>query len=206
MSEELFQYCVLAAVGMLFVASVLVFERWRTRLEDEAFEAVGVRIREAERKREAGLPPSTDFLGAVPIGEETTRYACGHDGPTRFKMDFWGEPIGQGDASEKMPPKCQECLIAEIRLDLIRCCLCGYSIGPGDKVALYNYGTFRTDATKVGEGERAQFVGCLRSDCCPSGGFFGGHWTRDGFKPAFEGGGCMAAEVMRTGKTIVVND
>jgi hypothetical protein len=73
----------------------------------------------------------------------------------------------------------------------IRCCLCGYGIVEGDGVALYHKnssGINKEVATFVGD----SVVGCLLWDCCPSGGFYAGNWTLDGFKPRF--GGRTAAE------------
>jgi hypothetical protein len=55
---------------------------------------------------------------------------------------------------------------------------------PGDGVALYGKGStgIHESATILDDGVSA--VGCLRWDCCPSGGFFAGSWTEEGFKPA----------------------
>jgi len=101
---------------------------------------------------------------------------------------------------------CPDCLTAELRQVTIRCALCGFAIFPGEPVALYGgpKSSFRgTAGTAEHDG---QYVGCLRCDCCPSGGFFAGHWDGQRVVPAFAGGGSAAAEAMRTGQTVVCGD
>ncbi len=73
---------------------------------------------------------------------------------------------------------CSKCAI-EASID---CCYCSKKIYPEDPIALYSVtsgGINWEKATKVGE---EQVIGCLRSDCCTSGGFFAGYWSTKGFQ------------------------
>lgn len=68
----------------------------------------------------------------------------------------------------------------------ILCCFCEKRIYPGNPVAVYGKtsGGINWDiATTVGED---QVIGCLRWKCCPSGGYYAGKWTADGFKSAWK--------------------
>jgi hypothetical protein len=88
----------------------------------------------------------------------------------------------------------------------IPCARCGEEIHPGDAVASYRMekaaaqeGAFRTP--------KGSYLGCMRMSCCPSGGFFSGHWlghNRGGFSPMYDGGSAVS-EAFRTGKVIVMN-
>ncbi len=142
-----------------------------------------------------------------PIGSKTAHYACGHDGPRQAVGIFWGEERVLKEDRDPAKNNCPECLLREVLRISIRCCLCGGIIMPGEGVALYD----KKCNPKLGHPAWAtatpdtQLIGCLSTDCCPSGGFFAGHWTTKGFRPAF-GGLCIAAEAMRTGKPIIVTD
>ncbi len=150
---------------------------------------------------------------------------CGHLGPSKATLNIYGTIMnfdvdkniknvnGQITAdSEKCP--CPECCFNYYKEKSIRCALCGTGITPGDGVAIYSYKTspegkeqeanphFRMDlATKIG----GNVVGCIRWDCCPSGGFFAGHWGDQGFEPAFPNGNCAAGLAALTGNPILVN-
>jgi hypothetical protein len=60
-------------------------------------------------------------------------------------------------------------------------------------------GSFRTS--------KGSYLGCMRMNCCPSGGFFSGHWlghNRGGFRSMYDGDSAVV-ESFRTGKVIVMN-
>jgi hypothetical protein len=119
---------------------------------------------------------------------------CGHDSSPKLRLNIWGN-ASEAELEDKFITKeggravaendvCPKCFFEEVKKSAIRCCLCGYAILPGDGVALYrkdSEGVHKDIATFVGDSA----IGCLLWDCCPSGGFFAGHWTSDGFKSLF---------------------
>lgn len=135
---------------------------------------------------------------------------CGHRGPREFKFDIWGnthtytlkpELIKQVDGAEATNGYCPRCFFEEMKKAAIRCCLCGHAILPGEGVALYHKnskGVNKNVATYVGDSA----IGCLLWNCCPSGGFFAGYWTFDGFKPVF-GGETASGRALSSGEMII---
>ncbi len=127
------------------------------------------------------LPQSEDECRIVRQMDAQRDYNCGHSGAEQFVVSIYGLHTKEVDQKER----CPDCFLEWMKGMCIRCALCGLPIFPGEGVALYGGGGgLRLDiATRVGD----SVIGCLRWDCCPSGGFFAGHWTEDGFKPAFDG-------------------
>lgn len=141
---------------------------------------------------------------------------CGHDGPGEADVSFYGRKGTLGvpdDLSEEREGSlvahmsCPRCRFEELKKLLIRCVLCGEAIMPGDPVALYwkRSGGITRENKRMGTMVDGHYIGCLKSDCCPSGGFFSGHWTSSGFVSAFEDGGTIMDEVVRRKKPIVGN-
>ncbi len=147
------------------------------------------------------LPQATDAFAIVECGRFTRTYECGHRGARWFVIDTYGlrtKKIHRKDL-------CPECTLALFKKHIIRCALCGLRIAPGEGVALYSARSQdikRDIATLVGEDS---VIGCLRWDCCSSGGFFAGNWSEDGFIPRF-GGRTAAGEAMTTGEQFAVGD
>lgn len=130
-------------------------------------------------------------------------YECGHQDTIEFQVDLYGKSACR--KRKEMDPKwCADCLLAEVKKISIRCGLCGYVIMPGDEVALYvdDKKLFPHAAWKTLVED--QVVGCLRWDCCPSGGFLSGRWTPHGYKPLFKHGS-MVGEAFATGKPVIHN-
>ena len=109
-------------------------------------------------------------------------FSCGHVADLRGKIRS-----DDHDFSWEMHPTlaaisvCAPCAVEAS----ILCCFCERRIYPGDSIALYGKRSDRINweiATEV----NSQVVGCLWSDCCPSGGFYAGTWTVDGIKPLME--------------------
>ncbi len=148
---------------------------------------------------EEPMPEPTDSCEVIDRSGPMTPYKCGHEDAYSYGLSLYGERIGLNEKFFAERPFCGDCGLAKWTGHMIRCALCGFGIMPGDPVALYAGGAkFRKEiATKVD----GQWVGCLRWNCCPSGGFFAGHWTTNGYRPAFEHGS-IVAEVMATGKPI----
>ena len=147
----------------------------------------------------------TDTLEAYVLTDERVRFACGHDYATRFGHDFYGERMEVADSYAAMREKCGDCMLAEIKPLIIRCCACGHVIMPGEGVAAYgNDGSFNAAwCTELPDGKTV--LGCMRRECCPSGGFFAGHWSSSGFRPAFGEYSSLAAKVIAMGKPVAVH-
>jgi hypothetical protein len=145
--------------------------------------------------------PPQNFFEAPISYEPSTKLnvmftKCGHLGPQRASLNFWGN-IREFEIKRRIwdtlksvfglrpiqynEVPCPECIFKSMKEHAVRCALCGTGILPGEGVALYHSSGpiphFEL-ATKVGK----CVVGCLGWNCCPSGGFFSGHWTEDGFK------------------------
>lgn len=148
------------------------------------------------------LPRSNDEICIVGLSTRKIANECGHDGPQWYQLNMFGLVSDKIDDGKH----CPDCLINQLRQHVIRCSLCGLPIFPGNGVALYHESSeglkHKDVSVRVGE----SYIGCLRWDCCPSGGFFAGHWSEDGFKPAFQGpDDTVIAEVMRTGQPVIRN-
>lgn len=125
----------------------------------------------------------------VNLTDKKVKFKCGHFGAPKVEMILWGEEFISDIEKKNQDPSellCPECDLGWFKKHCIQCCLCGRPIKPGDGVALYHKdskGIKKEWATYVGD----VALGCLGWNCCPSGGFFAGHWTEKGFKSAFEG-------------------
>lgn len=126
---------------------------------------------------------------------------CKHMGSRKFEFHTWdGEKHGYEVPASKISgvirkvvaagTECPECFFETTKKHTIRCCLCGGSIMPGEGVAIYNARSegINETATLFGGGA----IGCLRMSCCPSAGFFAGHWSEDGFEAADFGKICKS--------------
>lgn len=102
------------------------------------------------------------------------KYDCGHVGPRHFVLRIWGRQVYPAD--KKRGEKCPDCCVQLLKTEAIRCCLCGFAILPGEPIAVYNVDSVQPkdfDFTIID----GCSLGCMMWDCCPSGGFFAGHWT-----------------------------
>ena len=118
---------------------------------------------------------------------------CGHTGPAHFRIKIWDDTlefkvpesvIKKSGTKEHVAGICPECFAVKIGQTAIRCCKCGKTILIDDPVSLYPKGSDVVN-NDIAEYAEEYAIGCLRIECCPSGGFFAGHWTTIGFKPAF---------------------
>jgi hypothetical protein len=146
------------------------------------------------------IPVVKETCEVVAESDKRVKYACGHEGWKRFRLSLWGNILTPAPVIFKKREACPDCLLKEALRVTIRRALCGFHIAPGDGIALYaDRETFKPEWTTRHEGSA---IGCLRWNCCPSGGFYAGHWDGEQFVPAFEHG-TAAAECMATGKVIV---
>lgn len=152
------------------------------------------------------MPEPEETCRVIPLSEEIVRFACGHDAPARFAVIFWGEPKEPTDEVLAARKECGECVLALWRPKLIRCARCGFPIGPGDPVALYeDDGRFKPERkTAVERDGRRRVIGCLRWDCCPSGAFFVGNWDGEKVRYRFHEGTSAAEYAFRTGEAVYV--
>lgn len=150
-------------------------------------------------KKDYGNAP----LSYEPLTENKIMFPkCGHLAPEEGTLSFYGEICdfktkgrtkninGQPTVDDPNIP-CPQCYFDHVKNHLTRCSVCAIGILPGSGVALYAESStlpHKDKSTKV----RESYIGCLMWDCCPSGGFFAGHWTEKGFKSAFESGNSIA--------------
>lgn len=160
-----------------------------------------------EERESAGLPKPTDRFEIIPKSDKKVRYKCGHDGWKDYVGHFFGDEMDPSKEMSKSREECPDCQIASIKPLTRRCALCGLPIMPGSPVALYGgpNAAFNKAWTTEVDG---QAMGCMRWDCCPSGGFFAGHWTGEKFRSAFgaNAGMVAAAAAMETGNMVIVSD
>lgn len=77
---------------------------------------------------------------------------------------------------------------------IIRCGLCNRPIGLGEPVSLLHPGLgIQTEVTRF----NGRVIGCMHEACSPVGMDFAGHWTSQGFRPAFKAGGTFREEIQR---------
>lgn len=159
------------------------------------------------KKKAAGKRVVTENFAVVDMSGKEVHYDCGHSHPGRFAYDLYGTKLTPNKKGFADHTLCANCRLAEFKKVTIRCALCGGLIMPGEAVALYVHDEKIFDKperiTFVETGKIRQVIGCMDWDCCWSAAAFAGHWTGDHFESAFEGGGTMIGEVMRTGKPVV---
>ncbi len=142
-----------------------------------------------------------DGIKLTPLTEVKVDYKCGHSGWSAFKVLLYGETeIAPHDKLLSKRLKCPHCMLHELLLRTIRCARCGFVIMPGEGVARYAATDHEPEYAKAIEGG---VVGCLRFDCCPSGGFIVGHWDGEKVVSAF-GGKTAADQVLATGETVII--
>jgi hypothetical protein len=141
-----------------------------------------------------------DEIRSIAASDDLKDFVCGHRGPRFYDMDLYGQVLHNNGTS---PEKCGQCCVKWFQTGTCRCARCGLIIFPGDPVALYGPSAdFKPErVTEVPSG----VIGCLRWDCCPSGGFFAGHWTGKDFCPAFSNGRSAVEECFATGQIVVGN-
>ena len=128
------------------------------------------------------------------ISDATLKFTtCEHFGARHFKLKVWNDVlefkipevlIRKVDTVEIVDGICPECFALKVSASAIRCCKCGKTILAGDSVSLYPKNSEGVD-DEIAEYIETSAIGCMKIDCCPSAGFFAGHWTANGFKPLF---------------------
>jgi hypothetical protein len=97
-----------------------------------------------------------------------TFLGCGHVSQLGV-LNFYGRVLRlnlpEGHFQE-LKGECLPCSFNRFKEHVIRCCLCGTGIVPGDPVALYHKDNegIRKDATVVND----SIVGCMAWSCCPT--------------------------------------
>lgn len=151
------------------------------------------------------LPKATDEWKIIPVKSffglcKFRLYKCGHEGLAKFMINAGGDLTKVIDDAEH----CPACFSKILKSGSIRCGICGLPIFPGQAVALYadaGEGINRRYATVVNDD---CVIGCMRRDCCPTGGYFAGYWTGEAFQPAFPEGTAID-HAMATGSTVIGN-
>lgn len=147
------------------------------------------------------LETPEDKIELVSSNDQKFIYECGHEGVTDFVISVYGTK----STIIKKRDKCSNCVMDLMKNVTIRCALCGHPIFPGESVALYHKSS-KLPYSKVGYQVNDSYIGCLAMGCCPSGGFFAGHWTGKEFRSAFDDGSSIAEQVFKTGQAMVCSD
>lgn len=148
------------------------------------------------------FPKSTAEIVLVDVRSFFFRnYACGHKGSRKFSISLFGGKLKT--ISQKR--HCSNCFLNLLKKVAIRCAVCGFGIMPGDGVAVYSAENEFLAGVMYTKTENKGVIGCMRMNCCPTGGFFAGHWTENGFKPAFENGMSAVEKCMATEKVVIGN-
>lgn len=145
------------------------------------------------------------YLEDVVVDGRTLR----HSNPN---FSVWLTRVPQWLRSLFARDSCSLCQHKRVFENAIRCAYCDSVIFPGDPVSIY----FPSPVPDEFQGDRVVltengFVGCMGRECCPTGGFFAGHWTAEGvLSPfstgtaagqAFEGEGMIISEIGSLGQT-----
>lgn len=183
----------LIVLGCIFTAAWLA-RRWLSK-------------RPPTPEQEEPLPEPTEELGWRALTDDSVTYRCGHEGPSKWVAILFGLELEPRDEVLEKREKCPNCMTGPLFEGVIHCALCGLPVMPGDPVALYAgpKKAFRKEKGWVVKHLDGQAIGCLRWDCCPSGGFFAGHWDGERVRSAFAGGSA-AGEALRTGQVVVCGD
>ena len=100
---------------------------------------------------------------------KTVTFQCGHQGPSEFGWNLYGETIWASEEATEDYALCGACLLKYIISTSIRCARCGFIILKDDHVLLLDPAASTmqewTTATEVAEGKKV--IGCMRTHCCP---------------------------------------
>ena len=193
--------------AVLLVASLLILayikrSRQKNKKSNGLRSPMGMSIvgSSGDGKEERKMATS-DEIKLVDCSKETRQFSCGHEGPISFNYDIYGDHIETDKESLSQSEKCGDCIVAEMKKDIIQCCFCGQPIFPGSQVALYGGGKgIRKKWTTKHKGSA---IGCMAWECCPSGGFFGGIWTGETVNSPFNVGLTAAEAVFVSGETVI---
>ena len=150
------------------------------------------------------LPPPNLPQGVkiVPLSETVLEYGCGHQGIGLFKVNLYGgDEIAPNENVLCKRLKCPNCMVIELLAKTIRCARCGLAIMPGEGVAKYSRAKYDPEYATV-DGDCV--IGCLRWECCPSGGYIVGNWNGEKIVPLY-GGKTVTAHVLSRGRIIYVD-
>ncbi|MDE2188808.1 MAG: hypothetical protein KGJ35_03740, partial [Patescibacteria group bacterium] len=80
-------------------------------------------------------PPSLDDLAVSKRSTKTSLYRCGHYASSKYTVSIFSVLIERSCKENKL---CPHCFIEQCKHDVIRCCVCGRAILPGQMVVLYS--------------------------------------------------------------------
>jgi len=138
------------------------------------------------------LSPATDDFCAVEQEGDPVDYKCGHSYAAKFAMNIYGQIMRPSAGYWEKRERCGDCEVNMFRELTRRCGCCGHVIMPDRKVSTYGITpSFRQkDGVEIinhQDGSRS-VMGCLRMNCCPTGGLYYGTWTGSKVEPAFPSG------------------
>jgi len=155
--------------------------RWRTKdnpSSRDAKDKVGELLEDPDDADQ--LPSPTDEIRLERTAGSSFTAECGHESWEEVSLNVYG--LGVQGSNKTL---CPDCMIEKARRDIIRCAACGLPVLPGEGVVLYHE-TSKLPYAHVATHFDGDSIGCLRWECCPSGGFFAGNWcgAEKGFVPA----------------------
>lgn len=161
------------------------------------------------RKSDDDLSPATDDLCIVEQEGELTEYQCGHQYASLFAINAYGYIMRPTQGYWDERERCGDCEIKMFEQKTRRCGRCGHVIMPGNGVATYDvHSSFEqkpgVEIIDHQDGSRSA-MGCLRMRCCPSGGFYSGHWTGTKFEPAFPDNSSSIMALQPNGDAVVIH-
>jgi hypothetical protein len=128
----------------------------------------------------------SDVADSISIHERSgprIRFGCGHEGESEFMFMVYGQHAKMSERTMETRSHCADCHVAILRLQVIRCCTCGFPIFPGSQVAFGDVGSSRGRwketlfQTTTGDGRTlTHAVSCAGTDCI-EGAAVNGIWT-----------------------------
>lgn len=170
---------------------------------------MGIRdwFRSKKKQQEAPSAPASSVSNdRIEILEEKgnlVKHKCGHTAPPKIRACCYGSVIV---SEEEVADNCGPCRIEILKRVAVRCGNCGFAILPGNPVAKYADGPYLKRPWSRVVLPDGGVIGCLRGNCCPSGGFYVGTWNGENVVLAFPEGRTQAEEVMATGDTIMTTE
>jgi len=151
---------------------------------------------------------------------------CGHKVWRRQRLEFPGEGTLESKENKAIPSaekpwwmsqilwnrrypipnECDACRFEKLFVSTILCVRCRCPIMYGDPVSVYMPSILPEDFDDSYTAHvKGGFIGCMGGYCCPTGGFYAGHWNGDGVLSPY-GAGSAAAECFAGEELIAVSN
>lgn len=179
-------YALLAVIVIATLFTLLTYRKIHRSAES---------LKESSRVTKKPLSTPTDRIEVITVDSGQRRYSCGHGGPKRFVIHFWGEELSPSDATDI----CPTCIVESSKDGVIRCYDCHLPIFKGDGVALWTRTGPRREHPDTAEVD-GEGVSCLRWMCAETMAAFVGYWNGEGIDYYYASKNSVAAEAFATGE------